>query len=242
MLGIITGTVCPSEAVKQLALRDGAARLKQYEESLEFFVDSGAFDKLIFCDNSNFDAANLGNVKKKAEAKGIELEVLAFQGDVQGVKTHGKGYGEGEIMKYIMNHSKLVNQEEFFVKITGRLKVDNIKKIVQRLETKKVYFNVPNRTRRDMYDTRMYGIPLSCFRRYFMDEYHNVDDEKGVFLEYVYTDVLLKHGIQVENFPRYPRIVGVSGSNGQIYGYTEWKCKIKDVLSKIDFYRVKKRD
>ena len=239
MLGIITGTVCPSEDVKQLVLKDRTDRLKQYEESIEFFIDSEAFDKIIFCDNSNFDIKNFEKLEKKAELKGIELEVLSFQGDIQGVKTHGKGYGEGEIMKYIMNHSKLINQEEFLVKITGRLKVDNIKAIVQRIKKESVYFNIPNRTRRDMYDTRMYGMPVSCFKRYFIDIYPKVDDDNGVFLEHVYTDVLLKNNMKVKNFPRYPRIVGVSGSNGLIYDYTEWKCRIKDILSNINFYKVK---
>lgn len=239
MLGIITGTICPDKEVGQLVLKDTIERLKQYEESIEFFINSKAFNKLIFCDNSNYDIKRLEYLEKHAEVNGIELELLSFKGDAQGVKFHGKGYGEGEIMKYIVNHSKLLKNENFFVKITGRLKIDNIKEITEKLDPSKIYFNIPNRNRRDMYDTRMYGMPLSYFKKYFADAYHKVNDPKGIFLEYVYTDVVLENSFEVTNFPRYPRIVGISGSSGTVYGYTEWKCKIKDLLSGFNYYCVK---
>ena len=239
MLGIITGTIKPNKDVGQLMLKDTTERLKQYRESIDFFIDSEAFDKIIFCDNSHYEMKEFFDLQRKAETKGIMLELLSFQGDNQGVKTQGKGYGEGEIMEYVMNHSKLVKKEFFFVKITGRLKIDNIKKIVQKLNADRIYFNIPNHIRKDMYDTRVYAMPIEIFRRNFQGKYNLVMDDKGNFLEYVYTNTLIEGKIRVTNFPRYPRIVGVSGSNGTVYGYTEWKCKVKDILSLLNCYKIK---
>ncbi len=240
MLGIITGTISPSKEVGQLVLKDTTERLKQYEECIKFFIYSEAFDKIIFCDNSDYDMKKMEYLVEEAKSKGIELELMSFLGDAQGVKVHGKGYGEGEIMRYIFDYSKYMNREDFFVKITGRLKINNIKEIIRSLKISRVYFNIPNRTRRDMYDTRIYGMPVAYFKHYFIDTYHKVNDDKGIFLEHVYTNVLLDNNIKVNNFPRYPRIVGVSGSNGIAYNYTEWKCKIKDMLSKVNYYKVKR--
>ena len=43
MLAIITGTICPSGDMKQLAICNAEERLEQYKKSLRFFIGSGAF-------------------------------------------------------------------------------------------------------------------------------------------------------------------------------------------------------
>ena len=77
------------------------------------------------------------------------------------------------------------------------------------------------------------------FEEYFENEYGRVMDREGVFLEHVYTGILRDNHIYVSNFPLYPRIRGVSGSGGLTYDYTEWKCKVKDLLCKMNYYKVK---
>lgn len=239
MLAIVTGTISPAPQMNQLVLRDVEERLKQYEESLHFLLCSQAFAKVVFCENSNFGTERLSYLTEIAGENGVELELLSFRGNVERACVHGKGYGEGEIMDYVFSHSELIRTETYFVKITGRLKVDNIKAIVSRMDKQRTYFNIPNHTRTDIYDTRIYGMPIRQFKDYFLDSYDKVMDEQGIFLEMVYTQILQEYNIQVHNFPRYPRIVGVSGSGGVEYGYTEWKCKIKDILGKFNFYKVK---
>lgn len=239
MLAIITGTIRPSQKMKQLVLRDENERFKQYEEGLRFLLESRDFSKVIFCENSGFGAEKLSCLIDMVSGKDMKLELLSFQGDVEKACTHGKGYGEGEIMKYVFSHSRLILGEPFFVKMTGRLKVDNIGKMVKHLDPENTYFNIPNRTKRDIYDTRIYGMPCAQFKKLFMDIYTQVMDEQGIFLESVYTQVIRDNKINITNFPYYPRITGVSGSGGSVYGYTEWKCKIRDIFSKVNAYRVK---
>lgn len=239
MLAIITGTIRPTLQMSQLVLRDEKERLKQYKEAIQFLLSTRAFTRVIFCENSNYGTENLSVLAEDAGKNGVEMELLSFQGNEEMACIHGKGYGEGEIMDYVFSHSRLVREESFFVKITGRLKVDNVKDIVNRMNLKRTYFNIPNRTITDIYDTRIYGMPIEQFKSYFLNSYEQVMDEQGIFLEMVYTQILQNCGIKVFNFPRYPRIVGVSGSGGAAYEYTEWKCKIRDVLSQINFYKVK---
>lgn len=238
MLAIITGTIRPSPKMHQLILRDENERLRQYEESIRFFLCSGAFSKVVFCENSNYGTEMLSRLWKVAKSNGVELELLSFQGNIAESCIHGKGYGEGEIMKYVFLHSRIASIEPYFVKITGRLKVDNIRDIAMRMGQNRTYFNIPNRTRRDIYDTRIYGMTVRQFKELFMDGYSQVMDEQGIFLETVYTRILRDNFIPVTNFPRYPRLVGISGSGGLIYNYTEWKCKIKDIGSRMNLYKV----
>lgn len=226
--------------MSQLVLRDEEERLRQYKDSIYFFLESGAFSKVVFCENSNYGTEKLSYLMEFAQKRGIELELLSFQGNVEMSCIHGKGYGEGEIMDYVFTHSRLVEKEPYFVKITGRLKVDNVKDIVKHMNLQRTYFNIPNRTIRTFYDTRIYGMSVELFKNYFLNSYEQVMDGQGVFLEMVYTEILQKNNIIVFNFPRYPRIVGMSGSGGITYAYTEWKCKIRDVISQFNFYKVMK--
>lgn len=239
MLAIITGTIRPANLANQLKICNEEERLSQYAESLKFFIEAKAFNKIIFCENSNYGTEDLAALEEMARDNGVRLEILSFQGNVQQVERHGKGYGEGEIMEYVFDHSELVREEPFFVKITGRMKVMNIQKLVSVMKPEKSYFNIPNSTLRTLYDTRIYGMPTEQFKRCFQKAYLKVWDKQGIYLEHIYTQTLKENGIKVTNFPRYPRIIGISGSTGGSYTYVEWKCKIKDIISRLNGYRVK---
>lgn len=239
MLAVITGTIKPAIQMSQLVLRDEEERLKQYEDSIRFLLCSHAFSKVVFCENSHYGTERLSYLTEIARENGVELELLSFQGNEEKACIHGKGYGEGEIMDHVFSHSKLIRAEDYFVKITGRLRIDNIKDIVNCMKQQRTYFNIPNRNLRNIYDTRMYGMPVNQFKDCFLHSYGQVMDEQGIFLEVVYTKILKERNIKVHNFPNYPRVVGISGSGGVVYDYTEWKCKIKDVLSYMNLYRIK---
>lgn len=238
MLLIVTGTIKPTANDNFLTLSDASERLRQYESSLLFFIQSGAFDKIIFCENSNYGTGCMQSMQKAAVARGISMEALSFQGDAAQTTVHGKGYGEGEIMHYVFSHSKLIQTEPYFIKVTGRLRVDKIKELADRINPAYTYFNIPNRTRRDMYDTRLYAMPAQTFRQFFEMVYPMVNDKSGNYLEKVYTAVIIEHKLPIRNFPKYPRIVGVSGTSGAQYTYVEWKCRIKDILSAAGFYKI----
>lgn len=238
MVAIITGTISPDGRMKQLAVTDTEERLKQYTDALEFLISEKAFSKIVFCDNSGYAVERLQFLLNLASVNGVSLELLSFRGDSAQCIRHGKGYGEGEILEYVFSHSELLRNESFFVKITGRLKVVNIRDICRRLRTDKVYFNIPNRTIREYYDTRIYAMPVEVFRQFFLSSYSQVWDDREIYLEKLYTRVLLQNRLKVSNFPKYPRITGIGGSTGQKYGYTEWKCKIKDLVSFFGGYLV----
>lgn len=238
MLAVITGTIRPGGQVGKLVLKDETERLKQYVEALQFTIRSKAFSKIVFCENSGSSMGKFDDLQAEALQNEVEFEMLSFEGNTEKVSLHGKGYGEGEIMDYVFENSRLLQGEPYFVKITGRLKIVNIKDICERINVGKCYFNIPNRTIRDYYDTKLYAMPTIVFREHFRKAYEEVWDDKGIYLEKVYTRILFEQKIKVYNFAKYPRVIGVSGSTGLDYGYTEWKCGIKDLISKAGGYKV----
>ena len=236
MLILITGTIAPDKNLRQLTITDTQDRLEQYIMALKSVICKAPHCKIVFCENSGFGTEALEPVMKLANEKKVSFEALSFQGNNEEVVKHGKGYGEGEIVEYALNNSSLVKGEDYFIKLTGRLAVDNIGRISDLVGGKRLYFNVPNMHLRSIYDTRLYAMPISTFRKFFIDKYKNVNDDAGMILETVYTGVIRDNGLKVRNFPRYPRIVGVSGSSGVKYEYTEWKCRIRDVLGVLNIY------
>lgn len=241
MLAIITGTIRPGAQVGQLVLKNETERLQQYKDALWFTIQSKAFSKIVFCENSNYGTECFTDLKEEADKYAVELELLSFAGNSEAVLKHGKGYGEGEIMDYVFANSSLLQGELSFVKMTGRLKIVNIKEIFKKIDSGKCYFNIPNRTIRDYYDTKLYAMPTNVFDKYFRNVYDKVKDDEGIYLEKVYTRILTEKRIYVRNFPRYPRVIGTSGSLGYDYGYTEWKCRIRDIISFFGGYKVNEK-
>ncbi len=241
MILIITATINPPTQ-DYLKVNNTGERLSQYKESLIFFISSGAFQKIIFCDNSGYLIENdvLKEEKEIALNNGISLEILSFIGNHEKVKEQGKGYGEGEIMEHILKESKIISKDDYFFKVTGRLKVENINRIINKsksaIKDGICLINVPNHTMHEIYDTRFYGMHISIYEKDFLKAYENVDDQNSVFLETVFTNVLKEKNLKHRNFPLYPRITGKSGTSGGEYVYTEWKCRIKDIMSKFNYY------
>lgn len=238
MLLIITATINPPSQ-DYLKINSIDERIKQYKDSLNYFINSGAFGKIIFCDNSGYLSENdiFREETEIAGKKNIELEVLSFFGNCEKVRQQGKGYGEGEIMEHIFANSKLMHNETYFFKVTGRLKVDNVADIVRNTKYKDVcLINIPNRTRHDIYDTRFYGMPVNMYREYFLKAYENTDDKNKKYLETIFKEVIDTNHLKRKNLPKYPRITGVSGTFGSTYSYKEWKTKIKDLLSIFNYY------
>ena len=55
-----------------------------------------------------------------------EFEWISFQGNTTKTQEKGKGYGEGEIIEYAINHSQLLAKSKMLMKLTGRFYVKNM--------------------------------------------------------------------------------------------------------------------
>ena len=237
MVLLITGTVYPDKEMTSLAIKDHSERLKQYKETINWAIKKINIGKIVFCDNSLCPKEEFEIYKKKAIQNKKEFEYLTFMGNKEKAIKQGKGYGEGEIIEYVLINSQLFQDEDYFVKITGRLRVRNINKILPSMKAI-VRINMFNSER---VDTRLYGMPVTIYKRFLIHAYYNVDDNNGYYLEHAFTDALKKNDILSKNLSRYPRYLGVSGSTGRTYSSDEFKCIFKDVLSIANCYGLRGR-
>lgn len=123
---IMTATIDVSKT-PFVQLSNPKERLVQYLCALISWINFSDISSIIFCENSNtkFD---FHKVKELALIQGKELEVLVFNGNLKS-EIYGKGWGEGEIIEYALEHSKLLKNSFAFYKVTGRLFVDNFSEV-----------------------------------------------------------------------------------------------------------------
>ncbi len=215
MVLVISCCINVHKDVPFVAVRERETRERQYYDSVEWAI-STAFDRIVVCENSGYDFEHsvFADLNEKAAAKNTLLEFLSFEGETEGVVKCGKGYGEGEILKYALRHSRLLEDADYFFKLTGRLRVLNIDEIVGACSCENDYFLHFFPWWRCL-DTRFYGIRKCDFENLLVDEYRKVNDREGISLENCYCEKLMACGVGVKAFGRYPRFAGVSGTTGE---------------------------
>jgi len=217
-------TSCVHVSAPYTSLTDAAQREQQYMGAISFFITESPFTKIIVCDNSGHVYPS--SLNALAETKNKTLELLSFTGDNDLVAQYGKGYGEGQIMEFVMNNSVLIKQVEGFLKVTGRLKLVNSAEVLKRSRHDQCYFMpisllrprfmVP-KAARPCVEVRVYYATVSFFNEVLLDAYKKVRDNNTYFLEHAYHDALVLHAGKVKCFPVAPEITGVSGSNGWVF-------------------------
>lgn len=212
MLLIITSCISPP-IQNNLKLFSSELRIEYTKYGLESTLAHKVFDKIIICDSSNY-RFNEEYIKSIEEEYDTTIECLSFDGDSIKVQKLGKGYGEGEIMSYIFRHSKLLVDEQYFFKLTGRLYVENIVNIVESVSCNCNYFNILTLRFFKAVDTRFYAIKKDDYVKGLINAYKYVDDRKNKWYELCFRDFLKINKISFSSFPVLPVIRGVSGTHG----------------------------
>lgn len=218
---LITATILPQEK-RFLELKDPKRRLRQYLNSLRFYIIRTNLSKIVMCDNSAYEFPN-DKMQTLANRYGKELEILQFRGSERKIRARGKGYGEGEIIEYALTHSRLLKEADFFIKVTGRLRVQNVDQIAANMDMGKTYINREIRDFRAskrqgmQMNTVIYGMPKSVYMSEFVDAYKDVWDIHKVYLEHVFYNRIVENRLNVYNLPLFPVIVGMSGTGGNRY-------------------------
>ena len=211
-------------------------RLSQYLYSIEYAINHySKVDNIVFCENTDhkFDYSSL---QDKAKSKGKHLEVLTFKGNYDNIQRKGKGYGEGETIKYALNHSEILAQSDNFYKLTGRIVVTNMDKIINKTTHANAFIFpiVFKCVAKQIVETIFYKTSKVLYTQRLLDAYLEIDDNRNIILEHVFFDIL--NEISLKSFSEYPNIVGYSASTGQPYTKSK-KVMLKNKLfARLGFF------
>ena len=215
---LLTSSVTPMDLSGRL--NDPALRIKYTLESVGEWLLREPELRIVICDGSGFDFSST----IKSIFPNANIECLSFMNDSMQIAKNGKGFGEGEIIRHAIKHSKLLQESEEFMKCTAKLWVANIQQCLNQWNGHflcNAYFaNVFSlkKNKIKFLDTRFYIITKDIYIQYFLDAHSNSGygpDRKNI--EYVFLDVVTNHEMTAVLFSTPPIICGVGGGSGKYY-------------------------
>lgn len=139
------------------------------------------------------------------------------------MRLYGKGYGEGEIIRFALTHSAYLKDASCFTKCTAKLWVANYQKCMLQWNNKflfKAYFsNVfslkPSKL--EYIDTRFYMIDKTIYMNFFSNAHLLANGSNKVIIEEEFLRIVLQEKFSHILFRDPPVICGVGGGSGLYY-------------------------
>ena len=218
MTVLITTANNPPAGVPFLAMSDPVMRKIAAKAALYFWVSQG-IEQIVLAD------ATGTNLLSEAEAAELDesetrIEQINYQQSSDQVIRQGKGYGEGKLIEYAMDHSELLAREEYFFKCTGKLYVRNFPNIAATIKSN----NISNLFWRYMgdgsfpdpwADCRFYYTSKTFARSHLLPAYYATDDNSHFTCEY-HIHAALDRSLKAQRGHR-PLVTGYAGASGEPY-------------------------
>lgn len=214
-------------------LRDTEARLHYAIESIGQWLRIDPQLSIVLCDGSNYDLTS--DVRRRFPKASIEC--LTFENNQTLVKELGRGWGEGEIVKYALRHSQLIQTAGCFSKCTSKLWVENYTECMRhwngKLMLSGIFLNAFTPFKQTVFgqiDTRFYVASVAVYERYFLNAHITMDSRAGHGLEDSFFDIFMQHTFAQSLMPTSPVICGVGGGTGVYYrnqSLRVWKEKLR---------------
>ena len=203
-----------------VSLQNSQDRIHFTLESIKHWLHIEPRLQIVLCDGSNYDfSKSVGDLFPESQ-----IECLRFENDQVMVRKYGRGFGEGEIVRFAIQNSQLIAKAECFAKCTAKLWVQNFAECAAnwngKLRLKGVFSHVfsPFKATQLAYiDTRFYIASCEEYKRHFQDAHHLIRKDDGYGLEDCYRDIFLQKKLSASLFSVPPVIYGVGGGTGTYY-------------------------
>jgi hypothetical protein len=220
-----------------LSITNNEERLSQYLSAIKFYLTNiDKFNYLVICDNSNFNYNSIEELRFLIKGIEDQIEFLYFQSESSFLQK-GKGFGEGETIKYAFQNSKYLKECNTVIKITGRIIIKNIGEIIFNRNFSNKILCVPYSFKYLFlkfvnlgFDTRIISIPTETYSQSLLNSFEEVDDNRKKYLEIVLMEDIKRKKINWQYFQNYPIYMGISGSTGKRYNETKITIIIKNII------------
>jgi hypothetical protein len=219
----------PVLLTSSVVAHDTNVRLQSFTERVRLALESvtewlrmNPAQPLVLCDGADFDFTD----HVRSMFPSAQIECLHFENDRAKIHRYGRGYGEGEIVRYALGHSELIKEAGCFAKCTSKLWVGNYQECASAWNGRFLCHGVfldsftPLRKTRFAYiDTRFYIASVPFYRQYFEDAHFQIrmHEGKAFSLEDCFHEIAVKNKLQGILMPDAPVICGVGGGTGSYY-------------------------
>lgn len=218
-------TSCINPVANFTALSDPVVRLKETLNAVELWLKIGV-KNIVICDGSGYQFDEF------RETGTANIEFISFFNDQKKTKSQGKGYGEGEIIKHAISSSNLIKKSGFFAKCTSKLFVENYWSLLNNFNGN-FLADVQGLLQPKYLDTRFYISSVENFNLRFLNEYKNIDDNKGAYMEKVFYENVKNLPMRHWLSPISMNIVGLSGSTNKIQKRHYLKNKLRSLRNRV---------
>ena len=221
---LLTACVNPG-GMSYTLVQNPKEREEQYVSAIQYYIDNTHF-KILVVENTGVDLEHYFNCEPR-------LEFLSFNGNDYN-KLLGKGYGEGQILKYAYDFSRFISDCSFVVKITGRHIVTNLNQIVFLLNASGKISNCffSGVVYKDLFEiiSDCYICSSEFYPEFLLKNIEECNDSKGVYFEHILFKSFLsaqeKRHYRFIPFPLPISQSGVSGSGNYCFKRHSMKIKI----------------
>ena len=221
---LLTATITPPRGVPNLKRTDPKQRYEDYVDAFSFYLSlpTEVIDRIVFIENSKSDIDRLRHLAAN-ESNGKQIEFVCFDG-LSYPPAYGRAYGEFKMLDYVFRNSLLIKAMEdsnHFWKVTGRLKVFNLPKIIAKAPSNYDLLMDFLRFPTKMTDLRLYSCSIKGYKRLLENVYEtlieaNLNMSAESFLYQQWVDKTGQLGI-VPRFVAQPRIGGIGGQHNVDY-------------------------
>ena len=218
---LLTACVNPN-GMSHTVLQDSSIRIEQYKKALDFYIRETHIP-IVFCENTMYDMSD----KYEEFINTGRLEYLFFDGNNYD-RAKGKGYGEALIMKYAIENSNIINESKYIIKITGRIIIQDINRIL----SSPLFFldNLFRSNIQEKFIATYLFIARPAIIINFVVKYQGSIREippKQESVEHQWYNALTKDtefkDVKYVPFISIPQVVGVSGTTGNPYSMEDRK-------------------
>ena len=205
---LLTGCINP-DGMAYTALNNTEERKAQYVNAIRYYLNKTNYS-VVFAENSGTDISILF----QDFIDSGRFECLSYMGNQN--KEKGKGYGEAEIIEFAINNSRLIDEKSIIAKITGRLIINNINRIIKPLKKNTDFVSCQFH-----YDLKFADSRLVCattaFYFHFLKHKEQINDSIGVYFEHILSLSVLNSNLRYIPFSEEPLFIGKSGTTGTTY-------------------------
>lgn len=227
---LLTGTIAPGN-VPNLVRNSHIDRENDYYIAIKRWLSLGYV--LVFVENSNYKSERIERLFNEYP----NCEYLKFNGERSYL---GKGNGEAEIIEYAFNESSILNNYKLIVKITGRLFISNLSKLINStLKETSIYVVANFYNNLEFADSRLIIADKGFYTNYLIKETSRIDESKHIYFEHVFAMAI--HRAMADGFRwrlpiETPIFVGYSATGGIEYKHNFIRIfKRNSILKTLQF-------
>ena len=212
-------------------------RLNDYLTSFNYWIKHKDVDNIIFIENSGYD---LNPFKLHTLNSNKNVEFLSYEQDYFN-PNFGKGYGEKNILDFLVSNSTLLYNCESFIKISGRYIALNYSIILKKLHINTdIYCDLTKNLKYS--ESVLFGGTINFLVKYISNNNYEIDDSKGIYFEHFLAKCFLdgvKDGLNYQFFIIKPKIVGYSGTNNIIIKTNLFKNIFHSIITYLKYKLLK---